>query len=160
LGKSLKGGYPLRKLALFKVGTGEYEKIEEDHWSTMDMEIHEHPILTGSIGTINSKIDHQDFRGVDNYVKKHIEYASWEASRYLKTINDPEIRSKWTWKQKIKYQFMGSSLIGPIYFLGSFLLLGGFKDGARGFVFAILKMAYFTQIYCKVKELEKQHHQA
>src|SRR5690348_8432789 len=31
LGKKLKGGYPLKKLALFQVGSGYYEKIEEDH---------------------------------------------------------------------------------------------------------------------------------
>jgi glycosyltransferase involved in cell wall biosynthesis len=155
LGKSLKGGYPLKKLALFQVGAGEYEKIDEDQWSTMDMEIHEHPILSGSVGTIESKIDHQDFRGVDNYVKKHTEYASWEAARYLKAARDPLIRTEWTWKQKMKYYLMISPLIGPIYFVGSFFILGGFRDGARGFVFAILKMSYFTQIYCKVREMEK-----
>jgi hypothetical protein len=49
---------------------------------------------------------------------------------------------------------MRSPLIGPAYFFGSYFLLGGFKDGSRGFAFAILKMAYFTQIYCKIKELE------
>ena len=29
MGKELKGGYPLKKLALFRVGTGEYEYIKE-----------------------------------------------------------------------------------------------------------------------------------
>jgi glycosyltransferase involved in cell wall biosynthesis len=155
LGKSLKGGYPLKKLALFQVGAGEYERIEEDQWSTMDMEIHEHPILSGTQGNIKSKIDHQDFRGIDNYIKKHTEYASWEAVRYSKAIQDPGIRSKWTWKQKFKYSMMTSPFIGPVYFLGSFFFLGGFRDGSRGFVFALLKMSYFTQIYCKIKEREK-----
>ncbi|MEO6731469.1 MAG: glycosyltransferase family 2 protein [Ferruginibacter sp.] len=155
LGKQLKGGYPLRKLALFQVGAGEYERIDEDEWSKLDMEVHEHPILNGEIGVIRSKIDHQDFRGVSHYVIKHNEYASWEAGRFLKMSGDPEIASKWTWKQRLKYRLMGSVLIGPAYFCGSFFLLGGFRDGARGWAFAVLKMSYFTQVYCKIRETKE-----
>lgn len=152
LGEKLKGGYPLHKLALFKVGAGEYEKIEEDQWSKLDMEIHEHPILEGKIGKIKSKIDHQDFRGASHYINKHNQYAAWEASRFIKFSQNPEIVSQFTWKQNLKYRLMKSVLIGPMFFLGSFFLLGGFRDGARGFAFAILKMSYFTLIYCKIKE--------
>ncbi len=152
LGKQLKGGYPLRKLALFKVGAGEYERIDEDQWSKLDMEVHEHPILSGEVGVIHSKIDHQDFRGVSHYVIKHNEYASWEAGRFLKMAGDADIASKWTWKQRLKYRLMHSVLIGPVYFVGSFFLLGGFRDGSRGWAFAILKMSYFTQVYCKIRE--------
>jgi glycosyltransferase involved in cell wall biosynthesis len=152
LGKQLKGGYPLRKLALFRVGAGEYEKIDEEQWSQLDMEVHEHPVLVGEVGLIKSRIDHQDFRGVSHYVHKHNEYASWEAARFLKTARDTRIAAQWTWKQKLKYRLMRSLLIGPAYFCGSFFLLGGFRDGARGWAFAMLKMAYFTQVYCKIRE--------
>ena len=151
LGKQLKGGYPLRKLALFRVGAGEYERIDEQQWSKLDMEVHEHPILKGEVGTLHQKIDHQDFRGVSHYVLKHTEYAAWEAARFLKTTS---LDARWTWKQRLKYRLMQSVWIGPAYFCGSFLLLGGFRDGARGLAFATLKMAYFTQIYCKIRESE------
>jgi len=154
LGEKLKGGYPLNKLALFRVGAGEYERIDEKEWSKLDMEIHEHPILDGEIGKIRSKIDHLDFRGVSHYVNKHVEYANWEASRFLTKLNDTSMQQKMTWKQKIKYGLMQSPFIGIVYFFGSFLLLGGFRDGARGLSFAILKMAYFTQVYCRIKELK------
>ncbi|GAA4816998.1 glycosyltransferase family 2 protein [Litoribaculum gwangyangense] len=155
MGKKLKGGYPLNKLALFKVGAGEYEKIDEDTWSNLDMEIHEHPILVGEIGYIKSKIDHRDFRGVSHYMTKHNEYASWEAYRFIKTFSDVEAKAKWTWKQKVKYKLIRSPFIGPVYFLGSYFFYGGWKDGATGFAFAILKMSYFTQIYCKIVELNQ-----
>ena len=151
LGKQLKGGYPLRKLALFQVGAGEYERIDEDQWSKLDMEVHEHPVLTGETGVIQSKIDHQDFRGVSHYVLKHNEYAGWEAARFIKT-KSASVSDKWTWKQRLKYRLMQSIWIGPAYFCGSFFLLGGFRDGARGLAFAILKMSYFTQVYCKIRE--------
>lgn len=152
LGKQLKGGYPLRKLALFKVGAGEYERIDEDQWSQLDMEVHEHPVLNGEIGIIRSKIDHQDFRGVSHYVIKHNEYAGWEAARYMKSSVDGKLNHKWTWKQRLKYRLMKSIWIGPAYFCGSFFLLGGFRDGARGLAFAILKMSYFTQVYSRIRE--------
>jgi glycosyltransferase involved in cell wall biosynthesis len=152
LDKKLKGGYPLKKLALFKVEAGEYERIDEDKWSKLDMEVHEHPVLEGNVGVIHSEIDHKDFRGISHYVIKHNDYAAWEAERFLKTVNDPETYSKLTWKQKLKYRLMKSIFIGPVYFLGSFFLMGGFRDGYRGLAFAILKMSYFTQIYCKIKE--------
>jgi len=154
LGKKLKGGYPLDKLALFQVGSGEYEKIDEQQWSHLDMEIHEHPILNGKTGIIKSKIDHRDFHGVSHYIKKHDQYANWEALRYLNRKSGGQLRASWTWKQKIKYKLMETPLVGPLFFVGSFILMGGFRDGARGFAFAILKSSYFTQIYCKIKELE------
>ena len=152
MGKQLKGGYPLRKLALFKVGSGEYERIDEINWSNLDMEVHEHPILNGEVGIIKSKIDHRDYRGVSHYVIKHNEYAAWEAERFLENYNELANKKKLTWKQRIKYKLMRSVLIGPAYFAGSFFLLGGFRDGSRGLAFSILKMSYFTQIYCKIKE--------
>jgi glycosyltransferase involved in cell wall biosynthesis len=152
LGKKLKGGYPLKKLALFRVGQGEYERIDEDKWSKLDMEVHEHPVLSGSVGFIKSEIDHKDFRGIAHYVNKHQEYATWEAERFLKFNSDPENYKNLTGKQKLKYKLMQSVLIGPVYFLGSYFLMGGFRDGYRGLSFAIFKMEYFTQIYCKIKE--------
>ncbi|WP_035333224.1 glycosyltransferase family 2 protein [Dyadobacter crusticola] len=152
LGKELKGGYPLRKLALFRVGCGEYERIEENQWSHLDMEIHEHPVLNGRVGVIDSKIDHQDFRGVAHYVDKHNAYASWEAARFLKLSSETVALKHFTWKQRLKYRFFATPLIGPAFFFGSFILMGGFRDGARGFTFAILKTAYFVQVYCKIRE--------
>ncbi|GAB3320106.1 glycosyltransferase family 2 protein [Larkinella ripae] len=159
LGKLNKGGYFLRKLALFQVGKGEYEKIDEDQWSNFDMEIHEHPIIEGRIGTIRSKIDHQDMRGVSYYVTKHNEYSSWEAARFLKLASDQNKIEGWSWMQKLKYRLMRTPFLGPAYFIGSFVFMGGFRDGTRGFAFATLKMSYFMQTYLKIRELEEKQQQ-
>ena len=154
LGKKLKGGYPLRKLALFKIGAGEYEKIDEHNWSNLDMEIHEHPIIAGKTAIIKEEIDHLDFRGISHYIIKHNEYASWEAQRIVSTGNNKSIRATWTLKQRLKYKLMLTPFIGPAFFVGSYFLLGGVRDGARGLAFSILKASYFTQVYCKIKELK------
>lgn len=154
MGKPLKGGYPLKKLALFEVGAGEYERIDEEKWSSMDMEIHEHPILPGEVGEIKARIDHRDLRGIDSYMQKHSEYAAWEAARYVKMRHNPAEWKNYTWKQKIKYRLMRTIWLAPVFFFGSYFLMGGFRDGKRGFVFAILKMSYFSQIYSRIKEME------
>lgn len=152
MGKKLKGGYPLAKLALFKVGAGEYERIDEEGWSRLDMEIHEHPVLKGKVGTLKSKIDHRDFRGFAHHAAKHEEYAAWEAARYIKMMSDENRNRTWTWRQKAKYRLMGSVWIGPAFLLGSFFLMGGFKDGVRGLAFALFKMGYFNGVYCRICE--------
>ena len=116
------------------------------------MEVHEHPVLEGTVGKIRARIDHQDMRGTSYYVWKHNEYSSWEAARFLRYAGNSSIRAQWTWKQRLKYRLMQTPFIGIVYFFGSYLLMGGFRDGFTGLAFAILKMSYFTQVYCKLRE--------
>jgi glycosyltransferase involved in cell wall biosynthesis len=156
MGRKLKGGYPLDKLALFRMGAGEYEKIDEERWSGLDMEVHEHPVINGTVGSIRARIDHRDVRGVEHWVAKHNEYSSWEAARFRRYAGDPAVRAQWTVKQKIKYSLMKTPFLGIAYFFGSFLLMGGWRDGLAGLSFAILKMSYFTQVGCKLAEKKKK----
>lgn len=152
LGRELKGGYPLKKLALFQPSKGEYERIDEERWSDLDMEVHEHPVINGEVGVIKNKIDHRDFRGTSNFVLKHNEYASWEAERFLKSVEQVSTGDHWTLKQKLKYRLMNSVLLIPLFFIGTYILYRGFRDGTRGFAYAILRTSYYTQIYCKIRE--------
>lgn len=156
LGKRLRGGYPLRKLALFRVGEVEYERIEEEAWSQCDMEVHEHPIVTGSVGTIRNRLDHQDLRGIDSYMRKHNEYAAWEARRLLAARSDlAAVCNNWSLNQRLKYRLVTSPWGGLIFFVGSFVAMGGWRDGSVGFAFALLKAGYFVQIACRFRELEQ-----
>ena len=157
LGRRLRGGYPLRKLALFRVGEVEYERIEEDFWSQCDMEVHEHPLVTGSVGVIRNRIDHRDLRGIDSYMRKHNEYAAWEAQRLFSHRHSPQARAAWKPHQRIKYRLINSPWGGLAFFLGSFFLMGGWRDGSIGFAFCLLKAGYFTQIACRLRELEQQY---
>ena len=155
MGRELKFGYPLKKLALFRVGSGEYERIAESNWTKMDMEIHEHPQIPGEVGELKSKIDHRDFHDIAHYIAKHNDYSTWEAHRLGQMADLPRMDGvRLTWKQKIKYRITRSPFAGIIYFLGCYVLMGGFLDGVRGLIFAIFKMCYFTQVYCKVQEFK------
>ena len=175
LGQELKHGVPQLKLPLFKVGAGLYERIDEDAWSSLDMEVHEHPVLQGSIGELKSKIDHNDFKGLHSYIAKHNEYSSWEARRYIKlqiagatmrasatatavteTGTTPNVLADsehFTASQRRKYNNLTRWWLAPAYFLYTFVYKLGFLDGRAGYTFARMKAIYFWQIRLKIAEL-------
>jgi glycosyltransferase involved in cell wall biosynthesis len=152
LGASLKGGYPLQKLALFRTGAGEYEEIAEERWSNLDMEVHEHPVIKGAIGKIRARIDHRETKTDKEDVARHADYAAWEAARIKASDRDTADRQRWTWRQRMKRYIVTTPFAGSLYFVGSFLFMGGFLDGMRGVRFAYKKAAYFSLIYHQIKK--------
>lgn len=153
LGQQLKHGVPQRKLACFKVGAGEYERIEEDSWSNLDMEIHEHPVLEGTIGEIKAPIDHRDFRGLARFFERHVDYAKWEAARYLQirpTLKDKA--SEFTGRQRFKYRNIEKLWFAWFYFLFTYVVKLGFLDGRAGYQYASYKKWYFQTVRNLIRE--------
>ncbi|MDA3924613.1 MAG: glycosyltransferase family 2 protein [Kiritimatiellae bacterium] len=149
LGRLLKHGDQMRKTALLRVGTGEYERVEENSWSLLDMEVHEHLVVNGSIGMINAQLEHHDKRTLYSYYEKHNHYSSWEANRCF-ALKDKAVLTR---RQKLKYNLIRSPIFPPAYFVYCYFLKLGILDGVAGFLFAISKMFYFYQIQAKTKEL-------
>ena len=152
LGRKLKHGDSFRKLSLFKVDSGRYENIEEDHWSHLDMEVHEHPHIQGSVGRIKARLQHHDKSTISAYVDRHNAYSSWEAHRYLWLTGHRESWKDLTLRQRIKYSLANSVFLGPLYFIGAYILRGGFLDGRAGLLFTLLKTSYFWQVRAKILE--------
>lgn len=155
LGRRLKFGVPQRKLAMFKFGAGLYERIEEMAWSSLDMEIHEHPLVSGSIGEIAAPIDHRDFRGLAKFLDRHREYAMWEASRKLLLNVQTEPWTHLTSRQKFKYRHIESWWYSCFYFVYTYFVKLGLLDGAAGFHYAFYKAWYFLSIRLLVGELKQ-----
>ena len=152
LGRRLKHGVPQRKLALFREGKGRYERIDEDHWSVLDMEVHEHPIVEGSIGEIRAPIEHNDFRGIEKFVGRHLDYARWEARRFLMLERQGDAEGL-TQRQRFKYRHLSSRWYPWFYFLYAFVARLGFLDGSAGFQYAFYKTWYFLTIRLMIQEL-------
>lgn len=152
LGRQMHHGLEQRKLALFRVGRALYEKIEEDHWSQLDMEIHEHPIVDGPIGEIETRIDHRDYKGLGQFLGKHRDYAQWEALRYLALQGDTQAQSHFTARQKFKYRHLAKWWYPAFYFLFAYIAKRGFLDGATGFHYAFYKAWYFHTIRLLIRE--------
>ena len=121
-GKKLKFGLPQKKLAAFKVGKGFYERIEEKRWSSLDMEVHEHPIVTGRVGFIREPILHHDYNGIDRFVTRHCNYADWEVARYLALRDSPENWALLTQRQKVKYLLLQRGWFWFAYFVYTYVI--------------------------------------
>ena len=145
--RMLKHGDVMRKTAILRVGRGEYERIEENNWSKLDMEIHEHLHVKGRFDEIRARLEHHDKRSLENYYAKHEEYANWEANRYKALKGD---FSKLTDRQKTKYRLIKKWWFGFAYFCGCYFLKRGFLDGKAGYVFARGKWRYFANIRGKI----------
>lgn len=157
MGKKLSHGCSICKLALFKRSAGEYERIDAEDddraWGYSGVELHEQPILEGKIGRIRGRIDHKENRGLDAYIRKHNEFSTWEARRFLKRAKDAENAS---YRQKIKYMLLDSWALSYLYYLYIYIFRLGFLDGKAGYIYAQLKKQYFFNIKAKIEELRNQ----
>ena len=153
MGRELRFGPPMRKLALFRVGSGMYERIEEAAWSGLDMEVHEHPVLEGTVGELTARVGHDDFKGLKAYIDRHNEYSSWEAARFTRLAETPEAWARFTPEQRRKYRSLDRWWLAPAYFLYSYVWKQGFRDGFAGFAFAAMKGIYLFQTRLKIVEL-------
>ena len=117
------------------------------------MEVHEHPVLSGSEGELVARIDHHDFRSLEQYRKKHEEYAKWEAHRFtwLHAAGEAEWNPL-TRRQLFKYKNLNRWWFGSFYFCVSYFFKRGFLDGRAGFYLAWLKRRYFHNIRAKIKQ--------
>lgn len=152
MGYRLKYGISQRKLALFKVKCGLYERIDENMWTDLDMEVHEHPVIDGLVGQIKEKIEHNDFKSLEKYIERHNSYSTWEAKR-IEAMRKSAGWSALTVRQKVKYRLIERSWFPFGYFLVQYIGLGGFLDGFAGFSFAVVKCFYFFLVRCKLIEL-------
>lgn len=145
LERPLRFGVPQKKLALFRVGSAYYERIDEHRWSNLDMEVHEHPILDRKAGEIKSKIDHRDFRGIEKFIDRHQDYAKWEVKRCM-SIDWSKDTNHLTERQKFKYKNIGKWWYPWFYFTYTYFVKLGILDGFPGFSYAFYKTWYFFMI--------------
>lgn len=156
MGRELRHGSPMRKLALIRTGAGLYERIDENEWSKLDMEVHEHPVLEGTVGELSATIEHNDYKGLHAYIARHNDYSSWEAARYAKLQATPEAWTHFTRAQRKKYSNLARWWLAPAYFAHTYVVKRGFLDGGTGLVFALMKAIYFFQIRLKIRERMSQ----
>lgn len=158
-GRLLKHGDAMRKTAIVRVGAAEYEKIDEDHWSSLDMEIHEHlqPRQLGAEHVISARLEHHDKRSLESHWQKHVEYANWEVGRYRQLMAHPEYWAALTPRQRQKYGNITRWWFAPAYFVICYFLKLGFLDGLAGLRFAWFKLRYFRMVREKFLRIRVLH---
>jgi len=153
MGRMLKYGDGMRKIALFRTGQSiRYERINHSSQCSFDMEIHEHPVGYRSIGHLPSLIDHYGYLSLSHYLAKHNEYSTYESEKLYHHAQSSK-SSHGTIRHSLKYRLLITPMFPFLYFLYSYILRLGFLDFFQGFVVAILKSYYFFSVQLKYREL-------
>ena len=80
LGKWLKHSYyPNWNLRLFRHRRGRFEQLVEGETDSGDVEIHEHLVVNGRTGRLQTELEHYAFPSVESFIEKHNRYSNWEA---------------------------------------------------------------------------------
>jgi len=113
----------------------------------------------GKVGRITTPYEHYAFsKGMDDWLERHIRYASWEAEQiiaYLNTRNKETIGTKRGLRLRIL-----SSRVWParplMRFVQKYVAQGGFREGWQGLLFALMMAMYDLITVVKVIEKKRQ----
>ncbi|RMF07949.1 MAG: glycosyltransferase family 2 protein [Alphaproteobacteria bacterium] len=162
LGRQLRhGDTSLRKLSLFRAGKGMYERrLENQDQSMLDMEVHEHVVVDGSVGRLSSSIRHENIQSLSHYIQKHDAYSNWEAHTWVfgdegsltpRLFGNQAERRRW-----LRKSLMNMPGFPVIVFVYTYFLRLGILDGKPGFFYALFRMVQFFHIKAKIYELSIQ----
>ena len=156
LGKPLKYAYfPNWNLRLFKHKLGRYEKITELDTSSGDNEVHEHVVVNGTTGRLNSIMDHYAFPTIDSFVEKHNRYSNWEAVIESSAKDDESAiqHEGVKGKRRLRRVFRKLPFRPTLRFLYVYIWQKGIFDGWEGYIFARLHGQYECLSMSKAKAI-------
>lgn len=88
LGQSMRwGGFSHTAVLLIRRGRARFEQVLAVPGDTLDMEVHERIIVSGSIGKLRTPLIHEDFKGLQAYIDRHNRYSTWEAHVRRQTLD-------------------------------------------------------------------------
>ena len=156
LGKPLKHAYfPNWNLRLFKHKFGRYEKITELNTDSGDNEIHEHVVVQGTTGKLNSIMDHYAFPSIDSFIEKHNRYSNWEAVVESSAEDDETAlqHDGVKGKRRLRKIFRKLPFRPTLRFIYVYFWQKGILDGWRGYIFARLHAQYEFLSQAKAKAI-------
>ena len=156
LEKPLKHAYfPNWNLRLFKHKFGRYEKITELNTNSGDNEIHEHVVVKGTTGKLNSIMDHYAFPSIDSFIEKHKRYSNWEAVVESSAEDDETAlqHDGVKGKRRLRKIFRKLPFRPTLRFLYVYFWQKGILDGWRGYIFARLHAQYEFLSQAKAKAI-------
>jgi len=152
--------YPNWNLRLFRHRTGRYEKLTDAATQSGDNEVHEHIIIAGETGHLQSEMDHYAFPSVDVFVEKHNRYSNWEAcvalDQYLAGSKGQLQMQAVGFRRKLKHLAMKMPFRPTLRFLYVYLWQLGILDGKAGYYFARLHGFYEFLSVAKTVEMKKK----
>ena len=156
------GGFSHAAVLLFKTGKAKFEHIFDDNPGGLDMEVHERLIVSGSVGTLRTALIHEDFKGLEAYIRRHNQYSSWEAAirqRYTSTgyWGKETIRPRFFGNVQERRRFLKNLLVKMpfehwIWFCMHYFVRLGFLEGKAGLLACRLRAQYIADVNAKIYE--------
>lgn len=148
LGRLLKHAwwYPDYQLRLFRRDRGRYE----------DRSVHEHVVLEGEVGFLAHPIMHENLKGIDAFLARHVRYAGLEAQELAASPDGRVLRagsllSNWPDRRRALKRLIWMRLPSraAVRFIWMLLVRRGYRDGTQGRVYSELIAGYEGMIDAK-----------
>jgi glycosyltransferase involved in cell wall biosynthesis len=154
LGRTLQHGQRVYKLILFDRTRGRFEEHDDLDASNMwEVEGHYQPRIDGSVGTLASRLLHDDNDSLFHYFERHNRYSDWEAVLRRNSSGANGRAAHEAHVESRAKRVFGALPFKPLaFFLYSYVVRRGFLDGRAGYHYAVAKAFYYWQI--RLKELE------
>jgi len=150
MGKELAYGHTVRKIALLNRTLSFFPTFNDLHVANMwEVEGHYQPSFSGKLLRLNSKIIHEDPDGLYDYFARHNRYSDWESELRVNKDMSKNVRLNRTLQGRIFDRIPFKPLF---FFLYSFLVRAGWRDGRAGLNYALALSFYYWQISVKVQE--------
>jgi glycosyltransferase involved in cell wall biosynthesis len=151
-GRVLGHGHRVVKRALSDRHATTYHEVDDLAAPGMgEQEGHYQPSIEGSIGLLDQPIIHDDPDPISQWVARHNRYSDWEAWLRL----HPDVMRQVRALRSDQGQRFDKAPFKPLlFFLYSYVLRGGWRDGRAGFEHAYALAFYYWLIGAKTRELE------
>lgn len=167
LGRAFRyGGFSFEALLLLRSGRGRFERLVEDPAAALDMEVHERVIVDGRVGRLKTPLVHEDFKGLEAFVRRHNQYSTWEArlrQTYLdggdygaeaveaRLFGNAQERRRFLKKVAVRVPFEPA-----LWFAYHYVARGGFLEGRPGLIASQIRSSYIAQVRAKMYELRER----
>lgn len=152
-GRTLRHGHRVVKRALVDRNRVRFPEVDDLGAPGMgELEGHYQPNVRGKVGAAGGRILHNDLDPVRTWFDRHNRYSDWES--YLRT----RIMSRKAVAQSRSIQgriFERVPFKPMAFFLWSYVVRAGFRDGRAGLDYAIALSMYYWQIELKVRERKR-----
>ena len=153
LGRVLRHGRRVHKLALFRRGKGRFVEVDDlDAQNMWEVEGHYQPRIDGPVGRLRAPMLHRDHDMLFHYFERHNRYSDWEAVVREKHALTGQSETQQPARALLKRAFARMPCRGLLAFLDSYVLNFGMLDGWAGFHFAVARGMYYWQIGLKQRE--------
>jgi glycosyltransferase involved in cell wall biosynthesis len=152
-GRTLKYGHRVVKRALVARKRVSFPVINDlDAPGMGELEGHYQPEVTGRIKRLRGTILHDDKDPVRTWFDRHNRYSDWEAHLRFR----PAVRRTAAQSRSAQGRLFEVAPYKPLFFfIYSYLLRQGFRDGRAGFDYAFALASYYWQIGLKERELRR-----